>query len=266
MSNIGKLKIEINKSTDFFTELKGYKKDDFSLVLRKITLKENNEKNYNQLILSRNIGYDKKIIENKELEEITSEIKEELNENSIIYIRNIKSINLPTWLDIKLEKENNKYKISVENKEIVPVKGKNNILKNSVNSSWGSLRSKIKEAIDEMYITEKNGEYKNKTSLEVNGIGYRIEYKKEERELELIIGYSHKIKEKVPLNIDIKTISQNEIKIIPKYHIYKEKGKIYYNSASLNTLTQYSNKLRLIKPANKDKYKNQGIKIKKDKK
>jgi hypothetical protein len=100
--------------------------------------------------------------------------------------------------------------------------------------------------------------YKYGISFQVRGIGYRIEYKKETREIELYIGYSNIIKKKVPLNLEIEVISGNEILIKPKYNVVKTNNQFYIESATFNDITQFTNQLKLIKPAYKDTYKNQG--------
>lgn len=100
--------------------------------------------------------------------------------------------------------------------------------------------------------------YKYAVLFSVKGIGYRIEYNNKKREIELYIGFSNIIKQTVPLNMEVEVISANEILIKPKYHIIK-KGNIFcIESATFNELTEFSNQLKLIKPAYKDVYKNQG--------
>jgi hypothetical protein len=128
------------------------------------------------------------------------------------------------------------------------------IKKDSNQQKWNDLEKRLTYNQDMVY--------KYGLSFLVRGIGYRIEYKKESREIELYIGYSNIIKRKVPLNLEIEVISGNEILIKPKYNFVKTNNHFFIESATFNDITQFTNQLKLIKPAYKDTYKNQGCESK----
>lgn len=259
---------------------------------------------YNQLIISRDINYSNEIFNSDIFSHLsniyntsnTSKLSEghiRNEDSSGVWIRHMKSINISPYFNILLNQEVSKdIKLSImpqaldsSSKDFYNISRIQGLKENNkfIIRSWGTLRSKLNEIVDSMFLVKRIKKdsnqqkwndlekrltynqdmvYKYGLSFLVRGIGYRIEYKKESREIELYIGYSNIIKRKVPLNLEIEVISGNEILIKPKYNFVKTNNHFFIESATFNDITQFTNQLKLIKPAYKDTYKNQGCESK----
>ena len=120
--------------------------------------------------------------------EISNELNNTNNNNSIIYAKNKKTQNISN--DIKYNKYNKKSNINtkINNKNIVKNKNKKNIFNNNKNYNINVIKNKNNENINNVYVNinkkkfEKNEINKNKTNIISNKLklnfNFEVEYKK----------------------------------------------------------------------------------------
>ena len=246
MSNIGKTSIIIKKDQDDqLRRIKGYKDEKLSIIKRTIEIKES--KSINQLLLIREINYDNKLFPYK---------KDNMNNdnNKLITLKTLKTINYEIGLDIKVEELQDKYELNILNTlELAKEKKR-------IKEQWGTLNLKIREILDSIYLIDDNSS--RFVELELTGIGYKIDLYT--NYLELTIGYSHTIKVNIPENIKIFSLSPTRIRISPSYLlsiIDSHHNILIYNGASYYDVTQFANNILNLKSAYKDKYKHIGFSL-----
>lgn len=311
MSNIGKQKIYIQTNL-LNKENQSSEEDTLSISIRTIkssSIADINPKNntdiiskfskdngeYKQIIFCRTQKYNTHPGFNREEESITikkleSSIKEKL------IIRQYKCLNIPKEFNIQLSKENDKefLIVSTQDPQFKPKNSKN----------WGLLNKKIKENILNLYnvdplskirsvenraqIKDNNTDFSkftyffdnikqnllnNNLTLELKGVGYKLEFDESSRNLSINIGYSNKININVPEYYNIQIENQNILKIQLNSILYYTQSVQYLAdnlsnnillekrifTQSYQKLTQFIHNILQLKPAYKDKYKGKGF-------
>ena len=150
--------------------------------------------------------------------------------NTKIYQRNY--IN---FKQIIIEKNKKKKYINIPSHYDLKIKDKNlNIYTTKKESFYGTLNRKIEQMLTDSF----------KRQIKLNGIGYKLEVKNDE--IVSDIGYSHKLKYKIPKTIKVKEISGNVLEA---------------ESDSLEELMSFLSKIWIVKKSKKDKYKGKGYTI-----
>lgn len=103
---------------------------------------------------------------------------------------------------------------------------------------WGTITKKLNQAV-------KGVSEGHHLTLNLNGVGYKATI--QNNKLNINVGFSH------PTNIDIPSFIKPDKDPQPQ--------KIKFSSHSLELLSQWLHKIRLLRPANKDIYKHKGISI-----
>lgn len=141
----------------------------------------------------------------------------------ILQSANILQISYPKGIDIKLENE--LLYVNTDSKEL--------------KAYWGSLTS----IIQSMIIGLSEG-YTRKLLLK--GVGYRFETTEQKNKYKIFVGYTIPIIVEIPLDIETKLINNTTLE-----------GK----SIDKHRLTNYFNKIRILKASDRDKYKGKGIQV-----
>jgi large subunit ribosomal protein L6 len=103
---------------------------------------------------------------------------------------------------------------------------------------WGTITQKFNQAV-------KGVSEGHHLTLNLNGVGYKATI--QNNKLNINVGFSH------PTIIDIPTYIKPDKEPQPQ--------KLKFSSHSLELLSQWLHKIRLLRPANKDIYKHKGISI-----